>query len=139
MTCTYYIDTSLECVFSRHIGDFVPGEAADMILSLFDDPAYKKGYNILRDSSRVELPEEHSFKFFKEAGRQQQDRIAGRLGDCRIAWVVGSAKDYAKAHQWALTRRLSTNISRQAFRDIKKARAWLDIPNDYEIKYPTPK
>ncbi len=66
MACTYYIETSFECVFMRHSGDFLQGEAANMIRSIFDDSEYKTGFNILRDLTGVTLPEEHNFHFFKE-------------------------------------------------------------------------
>ncbi len=50
----------------RHSGDFLQGEATNMIRSIFDDSEYKTGFNILQDLTGETLPEEHNFHFFKE-------------------------------------------------------------------------
>ena len=60
------------------------------------------------------------------------------LGSTRkVAWVVGDPHDFKLVHQLCALGRLNHfDTDRKEFRDIAKAKEWLNIPADYEIKFP---
>jgi hypothetical protein len=60
-----------------------------------------------------------------------------KIGECKWAAVVGDGRSYAKIHQSIVSRRLDGYpVERRVFRDIDKAREWLEIPAGYVISYP---
>ena len=50
-------------------------------------------------------------------------------GECKIAWVVGSGKDFAPAHQMLLIHRFfDRRFDAKNFREIEPASEWLGQP-----------
>jgi len=93
--------------------------------------------NILRDVGNSGLPADYNYPFFKDHGKNVLPELDRQMGKCKIAIVVKNAKDYAMAHQMTVaTRLIGTSVERKPFREAQKAKAWLNIPDDYEIIYP---
>ncbi len=101
-----------------------------------DDPLHRGGMDIIHDLSATSYPDDFGGTPIRKAGRERLHEYDQKIGNCRIAWVVGSASDYAKGHRWVVSTRLSSKNERRVFRSIGEARQWLGIPEDYEIIYP---
>ena len=136
MAFNSYIDPRLNCVFVRHFGHYTENDAHDQMLAMLAKPDYRSGINIFRDSSLTPFPSKFNFEYFKNSHPSAMDHIEQQLGKCNIALVVGSARDFAIAHQLSISTRLTpAEITRKPFREISDAKAWLEIPQDYEIKF----
>ena len=110
----------------------------DQLEKMLEDPKYVRGMNILRDSRLTPFPEEFNFKYFKYEHPALMVEVERQLGNFKTAIVVDTVRDYTTAHQLSISTRLTpASITRKPFRNIIKARAWLDIPEGYEIIYPT--
>ncbi len=100
MAYSYYIDPEVNCVFAEHYGTFVHGDGFSVNREIMADPAYRQGMNILLDASKVTLPEEHTQQWYLKEGREGVQKLDKVFGHCRLAWVVGSAKDFDTVHRW---------------------------------------
>ena len=136
MAYTYCIDPKVNCVFIRHTGDFSPGEGFEVTNKFLEDPHYTHGMNILRDCIQATLPDAHTLDWYQKEGRKTVSKFDSLIGACRLAWVVSSARDFGIVHRWTATTRFNTKVERSLFRDLAKAKDWLGIAEDYEIKYP---
>ncbi len=136
MVYRYYIDPDVNTVFFHHYGIFEHEESFTALKAVIGDPNHKPGMNIFRDTTQTELPAEHSYQWFKANAIKHSKPIGVKLGYCKFAWVAGSAKDYATAHRWAISSRLQARVERAAFRHVDKARAWIGLPDDYNITFP---
>jgi hypothetical protein len=132
----YCIDPEINCVFVQHYDAVDYGEGLDAFDEVLQDLSFHIGLNILHDLSRADLPEILSEVKYLTDNRRRVAEIDTRLGQCRVAFVVKSADDFAIAHRISITIRPVTQVERKPFRDLGKAREWLGIPDDYEIKYP---
>tara|TARA_B100000315_G_scaffold254525_1_gene295795 strand:- start:6259 stop:6672 length:414 start_codon:yes stop_codon:yes gene_type:complete len=136
MAFRFYIEPALNCVFVQHFDEYTLAEGHDQLVEMLGDPNYVTRMNILRDIRSTSLPEEFNYEYFKQTRPQLVSDSEKQLGKCKIAYVAATAKDFATAHQLSVSTRLTPdNIDRKPFRDISEARAWLDIPEDYEIKF----
>lgn len=136
MACNYYIDGNVNCIFLRHFDDYQAREALKSISLAILDPDYRQGMNILRDMTGSNFPESFNFVSLKETGNIIVPDVDRAMGKCKLAIVVNCAKDFATAHQMAVaTRMIGTNVERKPFRDMQKARDWLEIPDQYQIRY----
>ena len=137
MAYTYYIDPKVNCIFIRQFGEFEVGDGFLSFEAISHDPLLDPTMNILRDLRGVSIP-----MFYGESVeemlkvRERLERATSFFESCLNAWIVSSSEDFAIAHRWSVTTRLDPRITRRPFRDIAKARDWLGIPEDYEIKYP---
>ena len=136
MAHTYYIDAGLNCAFVKYFGDFEKFEGFEALGEITCDASHRGGMNMLHDVSRTTLPENFGDGPILRAGRERLEEYDQKIEICHIAWVTGSALDYAKAHRWAVSTRLTSKIERRVYRDLAAAKEWLDIPDDYVITYP---
>jgi hypothetical protein len=132
------IDRDVNCVFVRHYDTFESGEDLLQLNELLQHPDYEKNLNLLRDVSELSLPEDYDLDFFRKNVNESMSRTEGKLGSGRnVAWVLNNAHDFKIVHQWTAIARLNLQvIERRPFRDIRAARTWLKIPENYEIMYP---
>ena len=138
MAYTMHIDPDINCVFFKHYGPISVDEFVKSFSDILEHPDYRAGMNILRDNSDQQFPADISFEAIAASSKRVKEQDSG-LGDCKWASVVGDAQSYSKVHQYITSGRLSENpIERRVFREMEKAREWLGIPVDYEIKYPDP-
>ncbi|MDP6428264.1 MAG: hypothetical protein QGH73_03265 [Rhodospirillales bacterium] len=137
MAHDFYIDPDVNCIFVRHFDEMRVGEGFDSIMVLLADPEFHRGLNILRDTRQVSIPDIYADTRELINAREQMKSYAENFQSSRFAWVVGSAADYAIVHRWSATTRLDAHVERRPFRDMMKAKEWLGIPGDYEIRYPT--
>ena len=135
MAYRYLIDHDANCIFMEHFDGYELNEGIDGVFKVAEDPSFRHGMNILRDTRRVHLPEQQTFKYFREATKRLSGDTGNRFGNIRFAWVVGSAKDYANAHRWSVSARWGAGIERKPFRGIEAAFLWLDISEGYKISY----
>ncbi len=133
----FYIDPTINCVFIQHDDDFQVNEDTEVLDEIIAQPEYREGMNILRDFRQASMPNKLTEKSFVSEGRQRIHNYDIHFGKCRIAAVVSSPSDFQTLHRWMTSTRLTSNVERQPYRDINAARAWLRIPEDYEIKFPT--
>jgi len=119
----------------EHFEGYELYEGRKAVLEIADDLIFKYGMNLLRDTRKVQLPDEQTFDFFKKATRKLSKLETERLGNIKFAWVVSDAKDFANIHRWSVSGRIESKINRKAFREFDKARTWLGIPEDYKISY----
>jgi hypothetical protein len=137
MVAKYYINTSINCVFIRHAGEFIAGEGPENMGEILADADYRPGMNFLRDASRTKLPAEFGYEYFKRMQSQGMGGIEKQLGGCKMAWLVDNGHDFAVVHQLSVSERLTPDaIERRPFRDIEAVLEWLGLPADYEFKYP---
>ncbi len=89
-------------------------------------PSYKPGMNILCDIRATPLPEVFNFKYVKNSHPSEMSHIEQQLGKCKIAVVVGNAKDFATIHQLSISTRLTpAKISKNRFVNyLKPRRRW---------------
>jgi len=138
MAYSFYIDTAIDCVFIQHFGDYEIGEGICSVEAFVREPSYHNNMNILRDFRQTTLPSNFGESpIVIESQKRMKDNDELLAGACQIALVVGSAKDYGIMHRYTVSYRLGTLAERRPFRDIAKARNWLEIPDGYEIKIST--
>ena len=132
------IDDSLNCVFVQHYDNYVVGEEMEQLSTLLQNPAYKKNMSLLRDVTRTSFPDSYNLDWFRRNASTTMALTDDDLGTNRkVAWVLGSVKDYTVVHQWSAVGRLNTKVmERRPFRDIPKALKWLGIPDGYVVTYP---
>ena len=135
MAYTFYIEPTVNCVFVRHFDRFHVDDSLNQYREMVNHPKYDKNMNVLRDVLSTSLPDEFGFKFFNEKTPIRYQEFDTTIGDVKVAWALGSGKDYAAIHQYTLTTRLEfeADIEHKPFRDIARAKKWLDVPSDYEI------
>jgi hypothetical protein len=121
-------------VFIRHRDAMQQDEITRLYHVLFADPAYRPGMDILRDMREASLPAEYGFDFFKNVAAFQYGDIEEKHGDCKIAWVVASGRDFALAHQMTLISKFSNRrFDTKTFRKIEPALAWLGLPETTQL------
>mgnify|MGYP001273517877 CR=1 FL=1 len=137
MAYKFYIDPSVNCVFVLHYGEFHVDDPIQQYKEMLEHPQYLPDMNVLRDVLTTSLPVEYGFKFFSDRTTERYKNIEPHMGDCKVAWVLGTGKDYATMHQYNLTTRFGPllRIERKPFRTIEDAKVWLDVPADFEINY----
>ena len=92
--------------------------------------------NILRDIRQTHFPPDIDYQYIKKYQGSGVSEAEYITGTAQIAWVAGNRDDFILLHQISVTDRLrSGSVERKPFRDIQKAKAWLGIPDDYEIPY----
>jgi len=137
MAYKFYIESSVNCVFVLHYGDFHVDDSLNQYREMVIHPKYHANMNVLRDVLSTSLPNEFGFEFFSKKTPERYKDIEPIMGKSKVAWVLGSGKDYATMHQFTLTKRFGplSHIERKPFRTIADAKVWLDIPADFEINY----
>jgi len=132
-----HLDPKINCAFFKFTGEFEFGLAPRSINDILDHPDYQSGMNYLRDIRDQPLPTDVNFQSISQHAKRVMMEFDNKLGNCKLAIVVGDAHSYQKMHQFIVTRRLGTNpVERKLFREIKPALEWLGVPVDYEIVYP---
>jgi len=137
MAWNYYIGTELNCVFVTHYGDFSITEAGEQYKTLIIDPKFRSGLNMIRDCRQIRMPDDYDYQTISREAKEVFSNFDQQLGRSKVALVVGNRNDYTIAHQWVVTGRFSALVERKPFRDMAKAREWLGIPTEYEIKPPS--
>jgi len=136
MAAVYCIEPEIGCVFIRHSGEFIAGEGPVNLGEILNDPDYRPGMNIFRDSRQTELPPEFNYDYFKKTRLTVMAAVEKRLGRCKMGWIVANSHDYAIIHQLSVSSRLTPDsIQRRPFREVGPALKWLGIPEDYVFKY----
>ena len=129
MPSSYHIEPEWNFVFIRHQGAMHRDKITRQYHQLFEDPAYRPGMDILRDMREATLPEEYNYEYFKNISANRYDDIEKNHGECKIAWVVASGRDFALAHQMLLIHRFSRRrFDTKTFREIAAALEWLGLP-----------
>ena len=137
MAWNYYIEPDLNCVFFIHCGDFTIEEVGESFQQLMADPKFHSEMNLIRDLRSISMPTDYDYKTISSEAREVFSRFDQRMGHSKLAIVVNDRHDYIIAHQWIVTGRVSTfPVERKPFRDMEKAKEWIGIPIDYEIKMP---
>ncbi len=137
MAWTLHIDPAVNCSFIKHYGPFDLSALDESTEARLNHPDFKVGMNFLHDFLDQRIPPDLAFKTLSEESNRLVKKYGYKVGPCKGALVVGDGQSYAKIHQFVLTNRFEKNpIERKAFRDIEKAKEWLDIPEGYEINYP---
>jgi len=132
------IEADLNCVFIQHYGEVDSEEVLQQIKDLEHHPDFIKGMNILRDFSQTSLPSDYGIKRFKAGyDRWIKDNDSALGSQRKVAWVLKDKKDFITIHQFSAITRLNAMVAaREPFRDIFNARKFLNIPDEYVIKYP---
>ncbi len=128
------IDPDVNCVFVKYF-DFVQGEGLAAIDYAVQSPLFKPGMCFLRDTQKIDLPDYLDYDWFKKDFEEIYGEHHLLLQGSKFAWVVGTPADYAKVHSWALVTRTTRGQNRMAFRELRLALNWLEIPSGYEIAY----
>lgn len=137
MVTRHYIDAAVNCVFIEHVGEFAAGDGPANLRDILADPAFRPGMNFLRDASRTMLPAEFGYQYFVRTKEKVMGAIEMQIGTADMAWVVGSARDFAAIHQLCVSNRLTPDgLQRRPFRGIESAFNWLELPADYQIRHP---
>lgn len=134
MSFQIHVDPDVNCTFVRYTA-FVQGEGLSAIDQAIQNPKFRHGMNILRDTQQVALPDYLDYAWFKHDFDDIYSREHLLMQGSSFAWLVGSASDYAKAHSWALVTRGLSGQNRKAFRQLDEAMNWLGIPAVYTISY----
>ena len=138
MAWDYYIEPELNCVFVTHYDEFTITEVGEHFQQLMADPNYLPEMNLIRDLRQINIPKDYDYKSISSEAKKVFSRFDQRMGHSKLAIVVSGQHDYIIAHQWIVTGRLSTfPVERKPFRDMEKAKEWIGISIDYEIKMPS--
>lgn len=105
MAYTFYIDPAVNCVFVRHFDVYDVDDTLDQYREMIGHPQYAQNMNVLRDVLSTSLPPEFGFKFFAEQTPKRYKDIEPIMGQSKVAWVLGTGKDFATMHQFTLTTR----------------------------------
>ena len=136
MSHSFYIDLNLNCVFAKTTEHFELDFASNIFSKIISHPDYKMGMNIFRDFTEVAVPEDISYKYISRENKRRSEGVDQQLGKCKLAIVVRDVQSYKKVHQYIVSGRLSSNpVDRKVFRDIEKAKLWLEIPENYQFNY----
>jgi len=136
MPYRFYLDAKVNCIFIQHFDEFQQNDGINVTNEVLGNPEYRMGMNILRDATQTPLPKRFSDNSYLYESRRQAEKMDLLLGTCRLAWIVGSAKDFGAVHRWSVSTRLSKSVERHPFRELSKALEWLGIPAEYEIRFP---
>jgi len=83
------------------------------------------------------LPTEFGYEYFARTNEQSVGVIEKQIGAIKMAWLVDGAHDFTIIHQLSVSTRLTpTGLQRRPFRSIESAFDWLQLPADYQIRYP---
>ncbi len=138
MPIQHQIDTKANCVHIRHTGTFDAREFEEYFGVLITDPEFLPSMNFIQDLRQCDIPDEIDYSVISSELRDIASRIDSNLSACHMAIVAKNPQDYAKVHQFIVALRFAkTSVERRAFRDMDKAREWIGLPKDYEIKFPS--
>jgi hypothetical protein len=132
----YYVDLEVGCAFVEHTGEFEVGEGHESMVAILRDIGDTSSLNVLRDVRRSIISDHYANPQNLINFRNNASKFTDNLKQSRLAWVVGSARDFGIFHRWTVSTRMTDKVDRKPFRDISEARAWLGIPEDYNIEYP---
>ena len=137
MVARHYVDTDVDCVFIEHFGAFEVGDGPASLWDILADPAFRPGMKFFRDASRTVLPGAFGYAYFVCTKKHSMGEIEERIGATDMAWLVGSARDFAAIHQLSVCTRLAPKgLQRRPFRTIDSAFDWLGLAPDYPIRFP---
>ena len=136
MQWSIYIDPAVNCAFGKYSGALDLDQLKNAAAEMFNHPEYREGMHSLRDSRDVTVPLDVTFGSLFHGSRSLVNEFDDKLGACKWAIVVDD-QYYGKINQYIESGKLNdTSVDRKAFQDIDKAKAWLGLPEGYEIKYP---
>ena len=138
MVFQYVIDQKFETVFANHSGDVKINEMSTLYREILASPDFFPGMSFCRDTRGAKLPDEWSYGFFSGPIRTEVNNLLIQLGECRQAWIVDGGKQFAIAHQFLRSNRLTHSgmIDRKNFIDERLACDWLGLPEKFEIPFP---
>jgi hypothetical protein len=137
MATRHYIVAGVNCVFIEHVGEFVSGEGPANLAEILRDPAFRPGMNFFRDSASTSLPAEFGYAYFARTKERSIGAIEKQIGSVKMAWLVDGANDFTIIHQLSVSTRLTpAGLQRRPFRSIESAFNWLELPADFQIRYP---
>jgi hypothetical protein len=137
MAWTMLIDVDVNCVFFKHRNDFDFSAIAESSVARLNHLDFRPGMDFLHDIQDADIREDLSYATISEDSKSVIVNYNEQLGACKGALVAGDGQGYAKIHQFIVSGRLLKNpIERMAFRDIEKAKQWLGLADDYQIKQP---
>jgi hypothetical protein len=131
MAWTQTIDREANCVIVVHEGTPENGATLRHLNLLIEHPDYPGGMNILRDLRAMRLSTEVGYNWLLQNRREFRD-IDRRLGPCRYAMIFGNATDFGFGNQ---VRQFfeDSSVERRPFTDMREAKLWLGLPEDYRI------
>lgn len=135
MSFRYYIDLEVGCAFVEHTGEFEVSEDHESMAAILGDIGDTASLNILHDVRRSIIPDHYAKPQNLSDFRNNASNFTDNLRRSRLAWVVGSARDFGIFHRWTVSTRTIDKVEKKPFRDISEARVWLGIPEDYKIEY----
>ncbi|MBT3989536.1 MAG: hypothetical protein HON14_02535 [Rhodospirillaceae bacterium] len=134
MAFAIVISKELNCVFIRHEGQMAVTDIPASFDEILAHPDFKKGMNILRDSTNAIQPQEYDFNFFQRESPGRLGKYEPFFGKCKLAWVISNPKEFAIVHRYTIARRMSDDLmERHPFNTIQAAIDWLGLPADSEI------
>ena len=133
MAYNFFIDPDTNCIFVRHSGTVTLDEIAALHDGLVGRDDYSRNMNVLRDMREADLSSEFEYQAFKAWADENINDINRELGVCRVAWVLGTRDDFAKAHRIKHIFRFKySSVEMDGFRKFESALKWLDVPLDHE-------
>ncbi len=138
MPVRYLISSDYNCVFMEYIGTFRFDEGIEGFERLFKDPKYQQSMNICWDLRPSTIPVELVYPEIRTEGRIAASQIDEKLSHCLFAMIAKNGSDYAKVHQFIVALRFENSpVERKAFRDFGQALKWINVPENYEINFPS--
>ena len=132
-----FIDPAVNCVFIKHYGTFSYGIIAETAESRINHADFQVGMNVFNDARDLHFPRDLAPEEVSDAAKLLIETHDPNKGRCRSAIFVDDGYAYAIAKQFSVSNRLSrVSIEREVFRELDKAKSWLGLPEDYEIKFP---
>ena len=136
MSFTVHLDPGVNCAFIKHKAPFDIDNLAKSAGYRLTHPDFQKNMNFLHDFTDLVIPKDTKFAVLSETSKQIIQDYNHLMGSCKGALVVGDSVSYAKIHQFIESGRFDKNpVDRKVFNDLNKAFEWLEIPQDYEIKF----
>ncbi len=133
-----YIDPVVNCVFWRQTGPYTLEDGYNSMTKIIGHPEFQSGMNIFRDLRGYGFPSDLEIGTILKASKRIREEHDRQLGICKWAAVVSDGNSYAKMHQYITAGRLKdSQVDRNVFREIDRAKEWVGLPSSYEINYPT--
>ena len=132
MLSEFNINAELRCVFIRFSGIFSIEKIVENYQNILASPEYQVGYNFYMDAQNLNQ-KKVNYKYMKSTAALIE-AINEKISPCKIDYYMGKEGSWGHSRQW--TTLLETeSVKRMPFRDISEAKNWLDIPDDFEIKF----
>ncbi len=136
MTTRYFVDHAINCLIVRHSGVIMVDDITTLHGDVVKNDGFRRNMNILRDMRDAQMSDEFKYSSFKAWAVNNLREINVKLGNCRVAWVVGSRGDYIRAHRIThIFRFKHSSVEIEAYRKLESEKNGSTSPTTMRLIY----